>query len=83
MAEYAYIGRWPCGCVTCAHVDKPEYRKDIAKETGRWIRDGMVVERVNISEVRVMLQSCPHQLTPDQQRAERRLNKSQARFELP
>jgi len=51
-----YIGRKPCGCVVFAMVDEPnptpQYRKDLAKELARCIRQGLEIERVTVEYVR-------------------------------
>ena len=41
-----YIGSKSCGCVLSIISDKPELRRSIARETGKWIRDGFTVEHV-------------------------------------
>lgn len=64
MAEYAYMGRETCGCVTCVTVDNPEYKKYVAKDLSDWIRQGLSVERVPIEEARQAITfDCPHQTT--------------------
>ena len=50
MSEYAYIGRAECGCIRAASVDGRD--KDTAKDVARFVRDGLVVERVTIEFVR-------------------------------
>lgn len=54
----AYIGRKSCGCVVAAISDKPELVKDIAKETGSWLRHGLTVEHVTADYVRANLTGC-------------------------
>lgn len=39
-----------CGCVVAACVDRPEYAKSTAKDVADWIKRGLVVERIQISE---------------------------------
>ncbi len=46
----AYVGRQPCGCPTFVIVDDPLYKADTAKEVARAIKDGLVIERVIVSE---------------------------------
>jgi hypothetical protein len=55
---YSYIGREPCGCVTCATVDDEDHKKDIAKDIARWVRWGLTIERVPHEYVRQHLASC-------------------------
>lgn len=57
----AYVGRAPCGCVRGIIVDDPSNRSYIAKETGKWIRAGLVVERMPIEEARPLIKRCPHE----------------------
>lgn len=56
---WAYIGRTtvatakhPAGRVVAASVDSAERRADNAKDVAKWIRDGLVVERVPVDWVR-------------------------------
>ena len=60
-----YVGVQPCGCVTAAAVDEPEYAKDNAKTVAGWIRKGLTVERCDTEDARARLalgwpDSCPH-----------------------
>ncbi len=53
-----FIGRKPCGCVVFAMVDEPnpspEYRKELAKEIARCIRQGLSIEKVTVDYVRTL-----------------------------
>jgi hypothetical protein len=51
----SYIAKLPCGCVVGAVVDKPDdlaWAKTVASNTSKWIRDGLIVERVADQVVR-------------------------------
>lgn len=54
----AYVGRKPCGCIVAAISDKPEIKKDIVRETGKWIRGGLTVEHVSMEYVKANLAPC-------------------------
>ncbi len=47
-----YIGVDEEGIVVLAIVDNPEHKKDVAKELGKAVRNGLVIERVESSRVR-------------------------------
>lgn len=47
----AYIGIDEEGIVVLAIVDNPEHRKFVAKEIGKALRNGLVIERVESSKV--------------------------------
>jgi len=55
---YAYVGIKSCGCTVAAFVDKPEYKKDIAKEVASWIRDGWRVDRVLCDNLTISTCKC-------------------------
>ena len=56
---YAYIGRTRCcGNVVLVEVDAPEDAKDIARVLGRAIRDGLVIERATVEDVRGLTYGC-------------------------
>ena len=59
---YAYVGIKPC-CkkIVAAFVDKPEYKKDIAKEVASWIKDGLTVSRVVCDELTIQECKCEEQ----------------------
>jgi hypothetical protein len=61
----SYIAKKACGCIVAAVVDSPTHRKDVARETSKWIRAGFKVERVTSQWVRENLTfgKCPHQPT--------------------
>ena len=69
----AYIGRRPCGCIVFAIMDNPEHRKDVARELGKAIREGLTVERVAAEVVRQSTFGCCHK----PERKERRDDKQQ------
>jgi len=49
----AYIGRCPeCNRIIFTSVDSPENKKELAKDVGHCIKDGLLVERVTCEEVR-------------------------------
>ena len=52
--EHAYVGRAQCGCVRAVIVDDPDTRRLTARETARWIRDGLAVERLTVEAVRAV-----------------------------
>ena len=56
-----YIARKSCGCIVAAQVDTPGHSRAVAKELGRWVRDGFTVERVSVATVRVSIARCPHE----------------------
>ena len=56
--EFVYIGRKPCGCVTCAAVDDPEQNRSVAREVAAMVKKGMAVTRVPIDEARTVLHPC-------------------------
>lgn len=60
----AYIGTKQCGCTVAAFVDKPEYKNDIAKEVSRWIREGLIVTRVNVEDVNLTSCKCDEEQQP-------------------
>jgi hypothetical protein len=59
--KYAYIGRKrECKCAVAIIVDQPEYRRDVAKQVAEFIRDGYVVEYVDLEQGIQLVHSCPH-----------------------
>jgi hypothetical protein len=59
----SYIARKrDCGCLVGAIADTPGRRKDIARETARWIMTGLIIERVTSQYVRDNWRDCPHEL---------------------
>lgn len=43
----SYAGKCAgCGAVVALTVDRPEYRKWVAKDIAEWINDGLIVERM-------------------------------------
>ncbi len=45
--EYSYIGREPCGCISCAIViSENTKKKDIPRELVQWARWGLTIDRV-------------------------------------
>lgn len=69
-ATHAYVARMPeCRCLVAAIVaaipgDKV-WQKEVSKEVGKWIRDGLIVERVPNEQVRVEFCECVHQKKPE------------------
>lgn len=57
--EFAYIGRLPCGCVVAMMVDAPDRKRHTGKEVGKWIADGLNIERVRCEDARLDM-TCPH-----------------------
>lgn len=58
--DMAYIARKSCGCIVAAAVDMPEHRKHVAKEIAKWIKDGLILERVTCQYVRDNMKKCKH-----------------------
>ena len=56
----SYIGRKPCGCVVFATIDRPEYKKDIAREIGKCLRQGLTIERMPVEQARPLITKCHH-----------------------
>lgn len=54
MNTYAYIAKAPCGCLVAVSVDSQEHKKDVAKDIAGFIKDGLIIERHPIEEVRKM-----------------------------
>jgi citrate lyase alpha subunit len=54
--KQTFIGKKPCGCVVFAMVDEPDpsdyYRKELAKELAKAIRQGLTIEKVPVEYVR-------------------------------
>jgi hypothetical protein len=54
--KQTFIGRKSCGCVVFAMVDEPNpsdyYRKELAKELAKAIRQGLTIEKVSCEFVR-------------------------------
>lgn len=65
----SYIGRKPCGCVVCAAVDSPQYRKEVARDIAKWVRSGLTIERVPCSDVRTLPFGCTHKKATARQEA--------------
>lgn len=60
-ATHGYIARRSCGCIVGAAVDIPRNGAEI----GRWVKDGLALERKTVAEVRAALSEptamrCPH-----------------------
>ena len=58
--SFAYIGRAQCGCIVVAMVDDSSYKKDMAREISKWIKEGLKIERVTDDYVRENFKHCPH-----------------------
>lgn len=64
MSEFMnYIAREKCGCITCACVDNPEHKRDVAKSIASWVRDGLTVERVSSDLIKGSFGRCPKDST--------------------
>ena len=59
----AYIGTKQCGCTVAVFMDKPELKKDIAKEVGKWIREGLVVTRIDVEDLNLTSCKCDKKQT--------------------
>lgn len=59
--EMCYVGVEPCGCRVAVIVDQPHNKTKVAKEIASWIKDGLTVERVNVSDARRLVRRCLHQ----------------------
>lgn len=55
--EYAYVAADPDqpGAAWGVCSDRPEYKKDTAKDLARWLRQGAIIERVTVTRAREML----------------------------
>lgn len=53
--ETAYGNKHPVGTVVAASVDTPDRARDNAKIVGKWLRDGLTIERVPVEWVRLYL----------------------------
>lgn len=60
----SYIARKSCGCIVFAmvddHTDNKEYRKDLAKELSKCVKQGLTIERVTSQYVRDNFTICKH-----------------------
>ena len=59
----AYIGRAACGCIVAAIVDETPMKP--WKETSKWMKKGLAVDRVTCQYVRDNMRRCPHKQTTD------------------
>lgn len=59
--EMCYVGVEPCGCRVAVIVDQPHNKTKVAKEIASWIKDGLTVERVSVSDARGSVRRCVHQ----------------------
>ena len=50
--SWAYVGREQCGHITCATVDLPEHRSQVANELAKWHRWGLTIERMTVEQAR-------------------------------
>ncbi|KKM13659.1 hypothetical protein LCGC14_1713970 [marine sediment metagenome] len=66
MAEsFSYVALKDCGCLAMAMVDRPERKKDVAKEVAKGIRQGYAFHRLTTQQVRDMEWTCPeHKVVP-------------------
>lgn len=57
--RYSYVGRRPaCGCIVAAVTDQAD--KITAEYVAKFIRDGLIIERVTSEHVRQNMRPCPH-----------------------
>lgn len=76
----AYVGKCPkCGSIRVAMVDDPaappSLRRDMAKECGKIVRDGLLLERSTVGEVRgnpAFLRDCAGNPCPINKRRKRK-----------
>jgi hypothetical protein len=61
--RFAYVGITACGCMVCASVEDPRWKRETAKDVAAWLRDGLRVERVPVERVRQECHACPHKAT--------------------
>lgn len=61
----AYVGRCRgCNQVVAATIDEPRHAKEVARELSRWVKDGMIIERVEVDYVRTHFSHCVCQDAP-------------------
>lgn len=61
---HAYIGSLSCGCHVAVVVDIVDDKKRTAKEVQRFIRDGYIVRRHSLEDMRngtIKLSRCTHE----------------------
>ena len=56
----AYIGREPCGHVTCITVDALDHKAQTGREIAKWVRWGLTVERVTVEQARQQFAGLSH-----------------------
>ena len=58
-----YVARKPCGCIVAATVDTPDMQKSNPKQVMKWMRKGLVIDRVTVQHVRESWfgWDCPHE----------------------
>lgn len=64
---FAYVGIKPCGHAVAAAVDRPEHKKENAREVAKWMRSGLTVERWTVERVRTDLHFCKCPKEPHEQ----------------
>lgn len=62
----AYAGRCKCGQVVGVIALNDRHREDIADTLAEWVRDGLTIEQMSVSEAREAFGTCrcnesPHQ----------------------
>jgi hypothetical protein len=58
-STHSYVAQCPeCGAYCCAQVDIPSLAKDTAKNIAAWIRDGLIITRVEHEFVRQNFSIC-------------------------
>ena len=59
MVEYAYIGKKPkCCCTVAVTVDDGKTPKLTAKDVKDFINEGLIVERIQLTELKMQLCKC-------------------------
>lgn len=59
MSDGAYLGICSHGKARAIYIDKPEYRKALAREIADWVRSGLTIQYVSVDEGRKRIQeSC-------------------------
>lgn len=69
--SWSYVGCKWCGCIVAAYVEDPDpkRRKDLGREVGKWIADGLTVQRMLSEAIRVKWigADCDHGEAPGDQ----------------
>lgn len=57
---YCYIAVKKCGCIVGFSVDDKRIKKDTSVSVAQWIKDGLTVERVILTDAGLRLTICEH-----------------------